>query len=216
MEKELTEQERTTLNGNPGKPQGEDGKKMLLRMNDGHATLTKWATDFLDIKEDDNILDIGCGGGAALNRLSQKITTGHLTGVDYSSVSVEMSKKHNEENIKNGKMDILEASVEELPFENDKFDKIITVESFYFWPNPKENIKEVFRVLKKNGTFLLILAVYKHDKMVDESKEVIKTYDLFAPTKEEFEEIFENAGFTNVKIHTIEDEDWICIEGSKD
>ena len=53
-------------------------------------------------------------------------------------------------------MDLVEASVEKLPFADNAFDKIITVESFYFWPDPAENLKEVYRVLKEQGTFLLV------------------------------------------------------------
>ena len=45
--------------------------------------------------------------------------------------------------------EVLEGSVEALPFADDGFDKIITVESFYFWPDPQENLKEVRRVLKE-------------------------------------------------------------------
>ncbi len=50
-------------------------------------------------------------------------------------------------------MDLVEASVEKLPFADNAFDKIITVESFYFWPDPAENLKEVYRVLKDKEPF---------------------------------------------------------------
>lgn len=86
----------------------------------------------MDFQENDRVLDIGCGGGATLQRISKRIGKGHLTGVDYSPVSVELSKKTNRKDIADGKMEIVEASVEELPFSDSSFDKIVTVESFYF------------------------------------------------------------------------------------
>ena len=129
-------QEEVTRIGNPRKPEGTKGEEMLERMNQSHYEVTGWALSYWEIQEDDRVLDIGCGGGATLHRMAEKVTSGHVTGVDYSDVSVETSRRNNEKNIKSGKMDVLEGSVENLPFADDSFDKIITVESFYFWPDP--------------------------------------------------------------------------------
>ena len=142
-------QAEITRSGNPGKPQGEDGNAMLLRMNDSHYAVTGWGLEHWQIRGNEQILDIGCGGGATLKRMSEKVTTGHLTGVDYSSVSVKTSKEVNDTAVAAGKMEVLEGSVADLPFPAETFDKIITVESFYFWPDPQENLKEVLRVLKR-------------------------------------------------------------------
>lgn len=208
-------EEEITREGNPRKPQGEEGKAMLERMNRSHYEVTGWALDHWTIREDDQVLDIGCGGGMTLHRMAEKLTTGHATGVDYSGVSVAESGKLNEESVKEGKVTVLEASVEKLPFEDDTFDKIITVESFYFWPDPQENLKEVRRVLKKDGTFLLVADIYENGHLTGQQKENIARYELFNPTEEEFREIFTKAGFAKVKIHTRDGENWICVEGHK-
>ena len=86
MEKKKTEinEEEITRIGNPRKPQGEEGRQMLRRMNDSHAAVTEWALCFFDFHENDQVLDIGCGGGATLARMSKHLKTGGLTGVDYS------------------------------------------------------------------------------------------------------------------------------------
>lgn len=208
-------QEEITRKGNPRKPQGEEGEQMLRRMNESHAAVTQWALEFLDFGDQDQVLDIGCGGGATLKRIAKRITSGHLTGVDYSAVSVNLSREMNAEEIQNGKMEILEASVEALPFEDKSFDQIVTVESFYFWPDPAENLKEVFRTLKEGGVFLLIADIYQKDNLERETLETIKEYQLFNPKKEEFRKLFEQAGFTAVEIHTKEGEDWICVKGER-
>lgn len=206
-------EEDTTQKGNPRKPQGKEGAEMLKRMNESHSRVTVWALEFFDFKENDQILDIGCGGGAALRRMSENIRSGHLTGVDYSPVSVKLSQELNEPDILNGKMEIIEASVEHLPFEDEKFDKIITVESFYFWPEPVNNLTEVLRILKKNGVFLLVADIYNKDSLGEQALENIEKYQLFNPTPDEFQEMFKKAGFSGVKIHTKTGEDWICVEG---
>ena len=183
-------QEEVTRIGNPRKPEGTEGEEMLERMNQSHYEVTGWALSYWEMQEDDRVLDIGCGGGATLHRMAEKVTSGHVTGVDYSDVSVETSRRNNEKNISSGKMDVLEGSVENLPFADDSFDKIITVESFYFWPDPQENLKEVRRVLKAGGTFLLVADIYQNGNLTEREKEYIRNYHLFNPTREEFEQLF--------------------------
>ncbi len=207
-----TEDEITRV-GDPRKPQGSDGEQMLRRMNDSHAAVTEWALRFFDFREFDEVLDIGCGGGAALARMSKYIRTGHLTGVDYSAVSVSLSREWNAADLRSGKMEILEASVEKLPFEQERFDKIITVESFYFWPDPAANLREVLRVLKKGGVFLLTADIYQKEDLGRKALENVERYGLFNPAPQEFYELFEQAGFSRITLHTKQGTDWICVEG---
>ena len=208
-------QEMITRMGNPRKPQGDEGRQMLGRMNESHGKVTMWALNKITFNESDNVLDIGCGGGATLSRMSKLITSGHLAGVDYSPVSVKLSSEYNAEDIERGRMEVLEASVEDLPFEDETFDKIVTVESFYFWPDPAENLKEVLRVLKSGGTFLLVADVYGKDGLDAKTLNNISAYGLFNPTPEEFEAMFRDAGFNIVRIYTEPETDWICVEGIK-
>ena len=90
---------------------------MLKRMNESHSPVTCWALEHWQIAPEEELLDIGCGGGATLKRMGEKITTGHLTGIDYSPVSVETSLKTNRQDVESGKMKVLEGSVEALPLQ---------------------------------------------------------------------------------------------------
>ena len=200
---------------NFGNPQGFIGRLMLSGMNMGHSPMAKWAFTQFDVPDDGKLVDIGCGGGAALSRMAEHVTDGHLTGIDYSPVSVETSRATNAESVAAGKMEILEGSVEKLPFEAETFDKIVTVESFYFWPNPQENLKEVRRVLKTGGTFLLVADIYEKPGLPREVKDNIRKFHLFNPTMEQFKNLFREAGFAETRIHTKDGEDWICVEGTK-
>ncbi len=209
LEKSITEQ------GNPAKPHGIAGEQMLTRMNVSHYDVTSWALDFFEFSGNENVLDIGCGGGETLRRMAEKITSGHLTGLDYSPLSVKMSNQHNAESISCGKMNIVEASVEKMPFYDNSFDRIITVESFYFWKNPPENLKEVYRVLAEKGVFLIVADRYGGAKLSEGDIADIKKYNLYNPAPEEFEKLLLNAGFREVKIHMKSGTNWICAEGRK-
>lgn len=141
--------------GHPEKPQGEDGVKLLERMNGGrHEELAFWGLSFLDIAEGDHVLDIGCGGGANIVRLLERAPHGHVTGVDYSPVSVQMSSDLNADAIAAGRCSVLEGNSSDLPLPDAAFDVVTAFETTYYWDLPTA-FPEVLRVLKPGGLFLV-------------------------------------------------------------
>lgn len=213
MEEEKRSQQEITAEGNPASPTGEAGEQMLERMNRSHYELTGWGLSFLSFGGSERVLDIGCGGGMTLHRLSEKITTGHLTGLDHSTTSVAASMRLNLSDIADGRMDIVRGDVAALPFADQSFDRIVTVESFYFWPDPARNLKEVYRVLRRGGHFALISEIYGGQELDERVLENIERYRLFNPTLEEFSAMFRAAGFSEVCLHTVEGHSWVCVEG---
>lgn len=210
-EEQIRQREITDL-GNPAKPVGEAGVMMLERMNQSHDAVTNWGLDFLELEENQNAMDLGCGGGATLKRLYDRGIR-HLTGVDYSEVSVAESLRNNQELVSKGILQVVQASVEHLPFEDRTFDVIVTVESFYFWPDPEENLKEVHRVLKKGGHLLVILDTFETGTLSEETRENIRKYRMTVPTEKEFTEMFRKAGFVAVSAHLKQGTTWIAAEG---
>ena len=73
------------------------------------------------------------------------------------------------------------------------------MESFYFWPDPAENLKEVYRVLKEQGTFLLVADIYQKEDLPEQVRENIQRFHLYNPTPEDFRELLENARETAQK-----------------
>ena len=205
--------DRVTAEGNPRRPEGEAGRAMLARMNESHAYLVDWGLACIELHAGDTVLDIGCGGGNTLARIAERVTEGHLVGIDYAETSVEASRAFNAALIAAGRMEILHGSVESLPFEDGHFDAVVTVESFYFWPNPEECLKEVARVVKKGGTFLLLAEIYERNDLPESIREKIAGYQLTNPTPEEFERLFRAAGFAAVETHFKDGEYWIAVRG---
>lgn len=201
--------------GNPRKPHGEAGAEMLEGMNERHYAVTGWALNIMKPGTDDRVLDIGCGGGETVRRIAETVVGGSVVGMDYSELSVKLSAERNQRAVESGKVRIIEASVEKMPFTDNSFDKIITVESFYFWPEPQENLKEVYRVLDKGGKFFIVADINGDADLDEEDIEGIRKYQLFNPTLNEFRSLLENAGFTDVHIHTKEGKKWVCAEGGK-
>lgn len=203
---------KITEAGNPGKPSGYLGEEMLERMNKSHFEVTGWGLSHVKLNKNDILLDVGCGGGMTINRVASLVDM--VYGVDHSHTAVLKSIEYNKEYVRDGKVNILDGNVEKLPFRDNVFDKIITVESFYFWPNPKENLKEIRRILKDNGKFILIADMYDDGKLSKAEKETIKKYKLFNPTLEVFKRLFRDAGLKS-EIFLKENTKWICVIGEK-
>ena len=141
---------------NAKKPNGFWGKMMIKAMNKGHSSLTSWGLEHMNIERTATVLDIGCGGGKTVDRLCSIVANGKVYGIDYSELSVKSSEKLNSKNILCNKAKILQASVSDMPFDNNTFDNITAVETYYFWPDKENDVKEVFRVLKQGGTVMLL------------------------------------------------------------
>lgn len=138
---------------NMRKPKGKLGNIQLKSMNKEHTPLALWNLKHLDIKPNDIVLDVGCGGGININRMAEKAKK--VYGVDYSIESVKLSREVNRDLIGQGKVEVLEGDVQSLPFEDNTFDIITAFETVYFWPNIEKSFGEVKRVLKPGGTFMM-------------------------------------------------------------
>lgn len=140
---------------NTRKPTGFGGRLMVTMMNIGHRALADWGLRFLPLAENADVLDCGCGGGANLRLMLKKCPTGKVCGIDYSPVSVEKSRKLNQTAVSAGRCEVLQASVQALPFDDAQFDVATAFETVYFWGDLPACFREVGRVLKPGGTFFL-------------------------------------------------------------
>lgn len=140
---------------NTCKPNGLGGKVMVKIMNNGHRQLANWGFSMFSSKDNLNILDIGCGGGANIAAWLDKCNNSHVTGLDYSEVSVAESKRVNESAIKEGKCKVIQGNVANMPFLDASFDCASAFETIYFWPGLVECFIEVNRILKNDGIFMI-------------------------------------------------------------
>lgn len=149
---------------NMRKPQGKLGNFQLKSMNKEHTPVSLWGLKHLNIKSDDVILDVGCGGGINIKRMAQDAKK--VYGIDYSIESVNLSKEVNEKLINEGKVEIMKGNVKDLPFEDNTFDIVTAFETVYFWPDIEKCFGEVKRVLKPGGIFLIGMETNGSDNWV--------------------------------------------------
>ena len=201
---------------NARKPEGELGHQILDRMNESHESMAQWGVSHFDIEKDSKILDIGCGGGRNIQRFAKQISeNGRVVGIDYSEVSVEKSIELNRNAIERGIVNVLEASVSDMPFYDETFDIVTGFETIYFWPDFLNDLKEVNRVLKRDGlVFFCNEAVYREGEM-EKYDDLVELLDMKIYSEDVLRESLEKTGFKDIKAYVNDDEDWICILARK-
>lgn len=197
---------------NTRKPGGIGGKIMVFAMNVGHKSLADWGFRFLEIPEDGNILDCGCGGGANIKRILNKYPKASVKGIDYSKVSVKKSRKINKKEIGKGRCEVLQASVMELPFKDDQFDLVTAFETVYFWPDLLKSFQEVYRVIKTEGVFFICNECNGDTDKDDKWTEKIPGMTIYKDF--ELKNTLSQAGFHDIKIEKNK-KGWICISAKK-
>ena len=196
---------------NTRNPVGIGGKIMVALMNLGHSPVARWGLRFLELTPDAKVLDCGCGGGANIKRLLKLCPKGTVWGIDYSPVSVEKSKRVNEAAVTKGRCDVLRASVTELPFESEQFNAVTAFETVYFWPDLPQCFREVWRVLKTGGTFLICNESNGDTDKDEKWTEIIGGMTIYKDI--ELKSCLEQAGFFDVQIH--KKKSWLCVTARK-
>jgi len=138
------------------------GRFMLKSMNKGHEKLASWGRSYLEIKKEYTVLDLGCGGGRNIEYFLTKANK--VYGIDHSETSVKMASEINKEAIESGRCQISVGDVRSLPFDNESIDIITAFETIYFWDDIETCFKEIYRLLKNGGQFLICNEVSSMDR----------------------------------------------------
>lgn len=122
-------------------------EKTLFRP--GGLKLTALGAKNANIKSDSRILDVGCGTGTSLEYLSRTFGC-EIYGIDVSGTAVAASRAINPNAV------ILQADASTLPFEADFFDAVFMECTLSLFSDPLQALKEAARVLKTDGSLILL------------------------------------------------------------
>ena len=185
------------------KPHGDEGFETIENMNENHREISEFAFGIVNVGKNDRILDIGCGGGMNIEKFL-KLTDSNVDGLDYSEVSVEASIKQNRKAVDDGRCRIIQADVQDMPIDDEEYDLVSAFETIYFWPEIGESFKEVSRVIKPNGQFMIAQGTdgnHPDDEMWLATVEGMHVY-----TATDLEKYLLDAGFSRVESHVKEND----------
>jgi len=139
-------------------PSGEQGIKAGKAMDINNIGMTTHAIDALALKSGESVLEIGHGNGGHISTILKIADNLRYFGADISATIITEAEKINAVFMEQGQVSFKLTDGCCLPFEDQKFDKIFTVNTIYFWKDPNAYVKEIKRVLKHSGTFVLCFA----------------------------------------------------------
>lgn len=135
-----------------GRPRGIPGQLVgwLFAHRTSNVRRNRWAVSLLDIQPTDRVLEIGFGPGIAIAELAKR--AGHVYGVDHSEVMVRQARRRNPA----PHVDLVHASVDQLPDFGAPLDAVLAVNTLGFWAEPVERLREVRQLLKPGGRIALV------------------------------------------------------------
>ena len=186
------------------------GRAQLRGMNNRYSLLSSWGFSHVFFTRKRLVLDVGCGGGKNLQRILNHSKGINAIGIDISPASVKTSVRKNRRAVKSGRLQVVQGSVEALPFASNLFDLVTAVESVHYWDIEK-GLPEVYRTLKKGGQLLIVNETQSSDGLDEYLAEVgFKVY-----TAKQLENLLKQTGFKKIRTDVNENGKWIAIVAEK-
>ena len=133
----------------------EDFERYMRRYRKMYRNLAKIVRLYLPASEDKPVIvDLGTGPGLLLKELHDQIPTAQIIGVD-SSENMLMIARKNINNLSCSDCLVTHARVEQLPFEDNSIDCIVSRLSLSSWEKPEQGFFEIFRVLKPGARVII-------------------------------------------------------------
>ena len=155
------------------------------------------ALDIVDWSDAENlkVVDVGSGTGFTTQGIVKRVPARNVICLDQSPQQMERAMVKQE--LENCRFRLGDA--ENLPFQDDQFDRYVSAGSIEYWPDPQQGIMEAYRVIKQGGQALMIGPIEPVNPV---SKFIANAWMLFPP-ENDYHLYFQEAGFTDI--------DWVYV-----
>jgi len=151
-----------------------------------------------------SFLDIGCGNGWVVKRMSNTSSCDVAVGIDGAEKMISKAKLHDT------RSRYYQLNIDNLSSYNEHFDIVFSMEVFYYLKNPQNTLNHIFHhLLNKNGCFIMGIDHYQEN--TPSLKWPIELeVDMWTHSILEWKKMFQNAGFTNIKFSQVgQKNDWL-------
>jgi arsenite methyltransferase len=128
-----------------------------------HLDITEKTVRLMDLRPGERVLDLGCGAGWATRLLARMVADGpagfgQVVGVDVSDEMIRRARQASKdfENVM-----FVWGSAQQIPWEENFFDKVLSVESFYYYADQERALAELFRVMAPRGRLFILINLYR-------------------------------------------------------
>lgn len=178
-------------------PRGAVGRGVTLLQNIINKKMYKKAVSLVNVSQDDSILDIGYGNGHLLKMIYDKCMP-DMYGIDISDDAMAMATKRNRKALSDGRLQLTVGDCCELPYDENMFSAITTINTVYFWSDTVKGLSEIRRCLKPGCSFYNVAFTKEY---LDKVKYTETGYRKFE--EDELVQYGKDAGFENIEIKEI-------------
>jgi ubiquinone/menaquinone biosynthesis C-methylase UbiE len=170
-------------------------------MEGHHSDITEQTLALMDIQPSDRILDLGCGTGWASRRMARIATTGEVVGLD---VADEMLRRAEQASSAFRNVRYVWGSAEKISEADNAFNKVLSVESFYYYADQGKALEELRRVMAPGAKLFILINLYKDNhyslRWVTELKVPVQ-----ALSEAEYKALLQKHSFINVEARRVPD-----------
>jgi ubiquinone/menaquinone biosynthesis C-methylase UbiE len=177
------------------------------KMEHHHLDITEKTIRLMELGPGQRVLDLGCGSGWATRILARLVSdgptkSGQVVGLD---VADEMVRQARAASTEFENVMYVWGSAEQVPWEENFFDKVLSVESFYYYADQDRALKELFRVMAPKGRLFILINLYRDNpyslQWVDKLKVPVQVRSAV-----EYVELLRRHAFENVESRQIPDD----------
>jgi SAM-dependent methyltransferase len=116
----------------------------------GRRRILEAVLDSLVLPQSPRVLDAGCGSGRTLDDLAAR---GNVSGIDTSPLAATAARER-------GHADIRVSEIEDLPFEEGRFDLVTCLDVIEHTPDDRASLAELLRVTRPGGVLVATVPAY--------------------------------------------------------
>ena len=176
-------------------------------MEQHHLDITMKTLRLMDLRAGERVLDLGCGSGWATRLLARLVSDGpegfgQVVGLDIADEMVRQARAASRdfENIL-----YVQGSAAKIPWEENFFDKVLSVESFYYYPDQDRALMELFRVMAPRARLFILINLYKDNAYSLQWVDKLKV-PVHVRSAAEYAELLKKHAFEQVEWRQIPDD----------
>lgn len=139
-------------------PEGLLGRLVGEKMVRQHRPETDWTVELLALRPHDRALELGCGAGRGLALAARAAHLAVVAGLDRSPAMLRAAARRTRAAGHQSRVALVRGDLAALPYADGAFDKIWSIHTFYFWPDPEAVFADLLRALAPGGQLAITMA----------------------------------------------------------